>query len=126
MDGYLLQIQQMGVLIDNLTDAAENISSANDKLEDASPNELGSHAIDQAGRAFQDRWEHGTEKIAEATEGMVEGLQQTQRDYQRIEDEISRLFPSGGAGVAAGTASGAAPAANPDSAISTALDGGAS
>ncbi len=55
MDGYLLQIQQMGVLIDNLTDAAENISSANDKLKGASPNELGSHAIDQAGRAFPAR-----------------------------------------------------------------------
>ena len=122
MDGYLLQMQQMGVLIDNLTDAAESISSANDKLKDASPNELGSHAIDQAGRAFQDRWEHGTEKIAEATEGMVAGLQQTQRDYQRIEDEISGLFPSGGAGAT----SGAASAANPDSAISTALDGGGS
>ena len=102
------------------------ISSANDKLKDASPNELGSHAIDQAGRAFQDRWEHGTEKIAEATEGMVQGLQQTQRDYQRIEDEISGLFPSGGAGAAAGAAGGAASAANPDSAISTALDGGGS
>jgi len=51
MDGYLLQIQQMGVLIDNLTDAAESIGSANDKLKEASPSELVSHAIDQAGRA---------------------------------------------------------------------------
>ncbi len=126
MDGYLVQVQQMGVLIDDLTDAAESISSANDKLKAASPHELGSHAIDKAGRAFQDRWEHGTEKIAEATEGMVEGLQQTQRDYQHIEDEISRLFPSGGASAATGAASGAAPAANPGSAISTALDGGGS
>jgi len=122
MDGYLVQVQQMGVLIEDLTDAAQNISSANGRLKGASPDELGSHAINQAGRAFQDRWEHGTEKIAEATEGMVAGLQQTQRDYQRIEDEISRLFPSGGAGAT----SGAAPAANPGSAISTALDGGGS
>ncbi len=53
---------------------------------------------------------------------MVEGLQQTQRDYQHVEDEISRLFP--GSRTGAGTSE--APAANPDSPISTALDGGGS
>ena len=41
----------MGVLIDNLTDAAESIGSANDKLKEASHSELVSHAIDQASRA---------------------------------------------------------------------------
>lgn len=119
MDGYRLDIGQMGVLIDNLTQAAENISGANDTLKNATPQQLGSHEIDQAGRAFQDRWEYGTGKIAESAENMVGALQQTQREYQRVEEEVSRIFSAGG--IQAGDTS---PAADPASAISAALDGG--
>lgn len=38
-------------------------------MEDASPGDLGSDAIDVAGRSFLDRWEHGTRKDVEAREG---------------------------------------------------------
>lgn len=116
MDGYRLQAQQMTGLISDLVEAAESIEGANNRLKDASPTELGSHEIDRAGRAFQDRWEHGTEKIAEATEGMVAALQQTQRAYQTIEDEIARIFPSTGGAATPGMV-------RPDSAISQALNG---
>ncbi|MGH3916435.1 MAG: hypothetical protein ACRDTC_23950 [Pseudonocardiaceae bacterium] len=75
-----MDIGQMGLLIDHLTQAAESISSANDKLKNATPQQLGSHEIDQAGRAFQDRWEHGTEKIAESVQNMMGALQQTRRE----------------------------------------------
>jgi hypothetical protein len=136
MDGFQLDLGQMDVLIANLTQAAENISRANDKLRNATPQLLGSHELDRAGQAFQARWEYGTEKIAESVENMVGALQATRREYQRIDEETSRLFPSGDSGTSGSAGTG--PAANPgstgsdstdsdstdsDSAISAALNG---
>ncbi len=54
MDGYFAELEGLGELIDNLTHAAQRISDANTALQDASPGELGSPAIDVAGQAFQD------------------------------------------------------------------------
>lgn len=119
MDGYLVQIAELGGLIDDLTHAAQRITDANTALQDASPGQLGSHAIDAAGQSFQDRWEHGTRKIAEAAGTMVEALEQTRRDYQRIEDEIAKLFATGGQA----PTDGGPPAPDPNSPISQALGG---
>lgn len=117
MPGYHVEIEQMGMLINQLAGAAENIGRANNALRDASPSDLGSVGIDRAGRGFQDRWEHGCERISEATEGVTSGLQDSRQYYRRVEHEIARLFPGGD-----GTATGPQPA--PDSAISNALGNG--
>ncbi len=71
MNGYLLQIEELGGLIDTLSYGAQRITEANRALRDAEPTDLGSTSIDGAGRGFQDRWEYGTGKIAEASELMV-------------------------------------------------------
>lgn len=118
MDGYLVELEALGGLIDDLTHAAQRISDANSALRDASPGELGSPAIDAAGREFQDRWEHGTRKIAEAAGVMVEALVQTRRDYQRIDDEVAKLFAARGP-----SAAGDLPPPGPASPITQALDG---
>lgn len=60
MDGYQLQIEELGNLIDDLAHAAERISFVNDVIKDASEEQLGHEELDDAGRSFQDRWEHGT------------------------------------------------------------------
>lgn len=119
MNGYLVELAALGGLIDDLTHAAQRITDANTELRDASPGELGSHTIDAAGQSFQDRWEHGTRKVAEAAGTMVEALEQTRRDYQRIEDEIAKLFAGGDQAPAAGPL----PPPDPDSPITQALGG---
>lgn len=123
MDGYLLQLEELGGLIDTLSHGAQRITEANRALRDAEPTDLGSTSIDGAGRGFQDRWEYGTGKIAEASELMVQALEQTQRSYQAIEQEISKVFsPEGGAGEGAAPAPPATP--DPSSPISAALGSG--
>lgn len=119
MDGYLVELIGLGGLIDDLTHAAQRISDANSALRDASPGELGSRSIDAAGQAFQDRWEHGTRKIAEAAGTIAEALEQTRRDYQRIDDEVAKVFAGGGQPPAADDL----PPPDPDSPITQALDG---
>jgi len=55
MDGYLVEIAELGRLIDDLAHAAQRITDANSALRDASPGDLGSHSIDAAGQSFQNR-----------------------------------------------------------------------
>lgn len=113
--GYGVDVEGLGSLIDDLATAAQRITDANSALRDASPSDLGHAELDGAGRDFQDRWEHGTGKIAEGSETMVEALQQTQRHYAAVEGEISRLFAMGSGAVT--------PPADPSSGISAALGG---
>lgn len=123
MNGYLLQIEELRGLIDTLSYGAQRITEANRALRDAEPTDLGSTSIDGAGRGFQDRWEYGTGKIAEASELMVQALEQTQRNYQAIEQEISKVFsPEGGAAGDGAARSAATP--DPSSPISAALGNG--
>lgn len=115
MDGYTVQIAELGGLIDNLVQAANRITDANAALRGASPADLGTAGIDRAGAEFHDRWEHGTRKIGEFSGRVVDGLGRTRRDYQAVEDAVARLF--------AGAAS-AAPSGASDSRIGKALGGG--
>ncbi|MBP2473452.1 uncharacterized protein YukE [Crossiella equi] len=87
---------QLDALIRNLDRSAEEMTGATKALRDASPQALGSRAIDQAGKAFQDRWEHGIGKIAEATGKMTTALVETKKDYENTERAVHELFPGGG------------------------------
>ncbi|MGO1048662.1 WXG100 family type VII secretion target [Crossiella sp. CA198] len=89
---------QLEALIKNLDRSAEEMTRATSALRGASAQELGSRAIDKAGKAFQDRWDHGICKIAEATEKMTKALAETKKDYEHTERAVHQLFLSGGGG----------------------------
>ncbi|CAM4202931.1 hypothetical protein KIPE111705_44915 [Kibdelosporangium persicum] len=94
-DGYRLELGGMGRLIDQLARAEERMTKANDNLRASSARDLGSLTVDQAGNAFQDRWEYGIGKLAECAGKMVEGLGATRKQYQQAEQAISEYFPAG-------------------------------
>lgn len=121
MDGYLVDIAELGGLVDDLAGVAQQIVDANAALRGVAPSGLGSAAIDAAGARFQERWEHGTGKVADAAEAMVGSLRQTQRDYERIEQEVARLFATGGP--SHDNAADGDPAPPPEGRITRALDG---
>ncbi|MCO1574874.1 hypothetical protein M8C13_03755 [Crossiella sp. SN42] len=89
---------QLHALIKNLDRSAEEMTRATTALRGASAQDLGSRAIDKAGKGFQDRWEHGIGKIAEATEKMTKALAETTKDYEHTERAVHQLFPAGGSG----------------------------
>jgi hypothetical protein len=94
-DGYRLELGGMGRLIDQLDRAEERMNRANDNLRDSSAKDMGSFLIDQAGNAFQDRWEYGIGKLAECAGKMVEGLDATRKQYQQADQATAEYFPAG-------------------------------
>jgi hypothetical protein len=90
--GYQVDIDGLGRLIHNLETAAERITDANTMLKDASPADLGSAELDRAGADFQDRWEHGTGKLAEAAGLVIEGMRATKQAYAEIEEALTSMF----------------------------------
>lgn len=109
---------QLDLLIRNLDRSAEEMTAATRALRAASAQDLGSRAIDKAGKAFQDRWEHGIGKIAEAAGKMTKALAETKKDYENTERAVHQLFPN------SGTAGGGAPAATPPPARESAITRG--
>jgi hypothetical protein len=114
-DGYRLSLSGMGKLIDQLAQAEDRMTKANNGLRSSTAQDLGSLVVDQAGGAFQDRWEYGIGKLAESARKMVDGLAATRKHYQDAEQAIAQFFPNSGAA--------ALTAAQANSPITRRLDG---
>jgi uncharacterized protein YukE len=98
----------MKSLITTLSDAKDAMSSADDALKSASPQDLGSAGLDSAGGAFRDKWTYGIGKLADLSKDMATGLQQTEKAYQDVEDGIAQAFDKAAAGAAGAVGAGAA------------------
>jgi hypothetical protein len=112
---------QLSTLINTLEDAKDAMTNADNALQNASAQDLGSARLDSAGSAFRDKWTYGIGKLSDLADKMTEGLQNTQKTYAGCETAIEDAFNKAGAGVAAGSA--VADGASP---ISQRLSGGAS
>lgn len=129
-DGFLVEVAGLGRLITTLSEAADRMRAANDRLRAASAADLGSVGLDRAAGAFQDRWEYGIGKISDASDKMTESLREAKQLYEQTDQAIATLFPDPGGPAAqpggpGSTADGAGPATpETSSPISQALDGG--
>lgn len=121
--GFLVDVAALDQLITTLSEAAERMHAANDRLRAASAADLGGGDLDHAAADFQDRWEYGIGKIGQASEQMTDSLRQARDLYQQTDQAIAGLFPDQGTGTAAGPGWGTAP--QMPSPISRALDAGA-
>lgn len=131
-NGFQVDMGQLSTLINTLEDAKDAMTNADNALQNASAQDLGSAQLDSAGSAFRDKWTYGIGKLSDLADKMTEGLQNTQKTYASCETAIEDAFNKAGAGVAAGAgAVGAARAvgsavADGASQISQRLSGGAS
>jgi hypothetical protein len=96
-DGYRLDLGGMGRLIDQLANAEERMTKANNNLRASTASDMGSLNVDRAGSDFQDRWEYGIGKLAESAGKMVEGLAATRKQYQQADQATAQYFPAAGA-----------------------------
>ncbi len=116
-DGFLVDVPALDHLINALSEAAERMHAANDRLRAASAADLGGSDLDHAAGDFQSRWEYGIGKISEASEKMTDSLREARNLYERTDQDIAGLFPDPGLCPA--------PTAPAPTSISRALDGGA-
>lgn len=84
--GFQIDIDQVGGLVNTLENAGDRMTRANNALKDLSPSDMGSEEIDEAAGDFQDRWEHGIEKIIEFSASMTDGLRKARDLYVEIDD----------------------------------------
>lgn len=83
--GFKIDIGEVGGLVDTMEHAGDRMTRANDTLKDLSPSDMGSEDIDESAGEFQDRWEHGIEKIIEFSRGLTDGLRQARDRYIEID-----------------------------------------
>ena len=120
--GFLVDVVALDQLITSLSETAERMHAANDRLRAASAANLGGADVDRAAGAFQSRWEYGIGKISQAAEKMTDSLRQAKDLYEHTDQAIAGLFPNPGTGAAPGGQS--RPPADTPSPISRALDAG--
>ena len=122
--GLLVDVVALDQLITSLSETAERMHAANDRLRAASAADLGGADVDHAAGNFQSRWEYGIGKISQAAEKMTDSLRQAKDLYQHTDQAIAGLFPDPGTGASAGGRSSSPP--DIPSPISRALDAGTS
>jgi conjugal transfer/entry exclusion protein len=108
--GFQVDMGQLAQMLTTLSDAKDSMSSADDALKDASPQDLGSASLDSAGGSFRDKWTYGIGKLADLAQDMTGGLEATKKAYQQCESAIADAFDksAGGGAGAVGAAAGAA------------------
>jgi uncharacterized protein YukE len=122
-DGFQVDVPGLRQLIASLSEAADRMRAANNRLRAVSAADLGSGDLDCAAADFQDRWEYGIGKISDASEKMTDSLREARQLYEQTDQAIATLFPDPGATGPAADGSGRA-APDERSPISRALDGG--
>jgi hypothetical protein len=79
--GFLVDVAALDQLITSLSETAERMHAANDRLRAASAADLGGADVDRAAAGFQSRWEYGIGKISQAAEKMTDSLRQAKGLY---------------------------------------------
>ncbi|WP_215541414.1 hypothetical protein [Amycolatopsis sp. CA-230715] len=99
MDGYRLQIDELGKLIGELETAADRMTDANKQLSSFSGvSHLGSATLAKAGADFEESWDYGIEQLGKASEDITERLKKAKSKYEELERKYSDVFRSiGGA-----------------------------
>lgn len=137
-DSFAVELEALAGLIKSLSTSSEHMRGATNALKAASASDLGHEKLDSAAKDFQDRWDHGIQKIAQAAQKVTENLHEAKASYEAIEHEVTSKLqeitsaidggaPAGGAPAAGGAAptGGASPSPQPDSKITRVLNGGA-
>ncbi|HKS51929.1 MAG TPA: type VII secretion target [Pseudonocardiaceae bacterium] len=90
--GFLVDVGALGQLISALSEAAERMHSATDRLRAASAAELGSGDLDHAAADFQSRWDYGIGKVSQASEKMTDSLREAAALYEQTDQTVAALF----------------------------------
>lgn len=88
MDGYAVEIGELGKLIGELDTAADRMADANRGLAGGgAPGSLGNADLGKAGAEFEEAWGFGIARLGDAAADVAERLKVVKEKYQRIERE---------------------------------------
>lgn len=93
---YKVELEALAQLITQLGECANGMHSAMKQLKDIGPRGAGYAELEQACDDFQDKWGYGIGLIADATGGITEGLSESRKIYEALEDQIAESFKASG------------------------------
>ena len=120
MDGYAVQVDELGKLIADLETSADRMADANTKLAGgAAFGSLGNDELGQAGADFEEAWGYGIGRLGDAAKEVTERLKTAKQKYQQLEEHFSgelekfgHGIPGSGDGPVGGGITGGMPWAN--------------
>ncbi|MEU6353457.1 hypothetical protein ABZ896_29725 [Streptomyces sp. NPDC047072] len=93
---YKVELEALARLVTQLGESADDMRSAMKQLKDIGPKGSGYADLEAACDEFQDRWGYGIGLIADATSGVTDGLSESRKVYETLEEQIAQAFtPSG-------------------------------
>jgi hypothetical protein len=93
---YKVELEALTQLITQLSECADDMRSAMKQLKDIGPKGSGYAELEKACDDFQDKWGYGIGLIADATGGVTEGLSESRKIYEALEDQIAEAFKGAG------------------------------
>ncbi|MFF7067443.1 hypothetical protein [Streptomyces pseudovenezuelae] len=93
---YKVELEGIAQLITQLGECANEMRSAMKQLKEIGPKGSGHAELEQACDEFQKKWGYGIGLIADATGGVTEGLSESRKIYQALEDQIADAFKGAG------------------------------
>lgn len=100
MTYYRVELEALGRLTKQVRHCADDMREVMRLLKNIGPKGAGHAELEKACDDFQDAWGYGIGLIADAADGISEGLSQTHRVYQETEQKTAETFAarnSGGA-----------------------------
>lgn len=89
---YKVELDSLARLTTQLGECADEMRSAMRALKDIGPKGAGLAELEKACDDFQESWGYGIGLIADATGGVTDGLGETKKIYETIEEKIAEGF----------------------------------
>ncbi|MCL8016814.1 hypothetical protein [Streptomyces sp. AS02] len=99
---YKVELEGLAQLITRLGECADDMRAAMKQLKDIGPKGSGYAELEEACDDFQDKWGYGIGLIADATGGVTEGLAESRKVYEALEDQIAESFKASASGTDGG------------------------
>jgi hypothetical protein len=93
---YKVELEALTQLITQLGECANDMRAAMKQLKDIGTKGSGYAELERACADFQDKWGYGIGLIADATGGVTEGLSESRKIYEALEEQIAQSFRSSG------------------------------
>jgi hypothetical protein len=93
---YKVELEALTQLSTQLGECGDALRSAMKQLKNIGPQGSGYADLEEACDEFQNKWGYGIGLIADATGGVTEGLSETRKVYESLEDQIAEAFKASG------------------------------
>ncbi|MDH6567410.1 hypothetical protein M2160_002431 [Streptomyces sp. SAI-117] len=93
---YKVELGALARLTTQLGECGDTMRSAMQQLKDIGPDGSGYAELEAACDEFQNKWGYGIGLIADVTAEITQGLSETRKVYETLEEQIAEAFKAGG------------------------------